>query len=98
MEFTLNASNRTIRVPVSLIDDDIYELTETFTAGLNFTSDVPPRTTISPNNATITILDDESMFLNNYGDYLTPHGCKLTRGKKFIMGLKIMMIIIIEQA
>ena len=64
MEFTLNAANENIRVPVSLINDGVYELTETIPASLSFTSDVPPRTTISPNNATITIIDDESMFLN----------------------------------
>ncbi len=64
MEFTLNASNENIQVPVSLINDGVYELTETFSASLTFTSDVPPRTTISPNNANITIIDDESMFLN----------------------------------
>ncbi len=60
--FTFTASNDFIRVPIPLINDSIYELTETFTAGLSFTSDVPPRTTISPNSATITIIDDESMF------------------------------------
>ncbi len=64
MEFTLTASNENIQVPVSLINDGVYELTETFSASLSFTSDVPPHTTISPNNAAITIADDESMLLN----------------------------------
>ncbi len=56
--FTFTASYDFIRVPIHLIDDGIYELTEIFTAGLSFTSDVP----ISPNIANITIIDDESMF------------------------------------
>ncbi len=60
--FTFNASNDFVRVPIHLINDGIYELTEIFTADLSFTSDVPPRTTISPNNANIIIIDDESMF------------------------------------
>ncbi len=60
--FTFFASYDFIQVRIPLIDDGIYELTETFTAGLSFTSDVPPRFTISPNNANITITDDESMF------------------------------------
>ncbi len=62
MMFTINASNDFVRVPISLMNDAFYELTETFIANLSFTSDVPPRTTISPNSATITIIDDESMF------------------------------------
>ncbi len=62
MVFTFNASNDFARVPIFLMNDTFYELTETFTANLSFTSDVPPRTTISPNSATITIIDDESMF------------------------------------
>ncbi len=64
MVFAFNGSNHFIRVPIPLMNDVIYELTETFTTGLSSTSDVPPRTTISPNNATITIIDDESMFYN----------------------------------
>ncbi len=60
--FTFKSSNDFVRVPISLMNDAFYELTETFTAGLSFTSDVPPRTTISPNSANITIIDDDSMF------------------------------------
>ncbi len=60
--FTFTASYDFIQVPIHLIDDGIYELTEIFTASLSFTSDVPPRFTISPNIANITIIDDESMF------------------------------------
>ncbi len=57
----LNASNQAVRVPVLLTNDGIYELTETFTAELSFTSDVPPRTTISSDKASITIIDDDRM-------------------------------------
>ncbi len=66
MVFTFNSFNDFVRVPIPLMNDSIYELTETFIAGLSFTSDFPPRTTISPDNATITIIDDESMFKKIY--------------------------------
>ncbi len=69
MEFTLNAFNENIQVPVSLMNDGVYELTETFSADLSFTSDVLPRTTISPNNTTITIFDDDGMFSSNKDTY-----------------------------
>ncbi len=57
----LNASNQAVRVPVLLTDDRVYELTETFTAELRFTSDVPLHITISSDKASITIIDDDGM-------------------------------------
>ena len=42
---------------------------------LSFTSDVPPRTTISPNNTTITIFDDDGMFSSNKDTYRLSNLC-----------------------
>ena len=63
MVFTFDAFNQSVQVTVPLINDDVNELTEVFIASLNFTEDVPPRTTIAPDNATITIIDDDSMLI-----------------------------------
>ena len=52
--------NFTFDIPLTLIDDDIFELTETPQASLSFPGGiVPPRMLIHPGLATITIFDDD---------------------------------------
>ena len=48
---------------VRLINDNIFELTELFTAGLRFAGAAPPRVTLDPAKADIEILDDDGEFL-----------------------------------
>ena len=61
--YTLTASASSISVQVPLIDDGVFELSETLTASLDFSSnEAPPHVTISPDAAEITILDDDSMY------------------------------------
>ncbi len=62
---TFNRSNQVAQVRVPLTNDSVYELTETFTAGLSFVSSVIPLVTFSPNEATVTIRDDESKYCDN---------------------------------
>ena len=60
--YILSASESSFSVQVPLIDDGVFELTETLNASLSFSSaEAPPRVTISPDSAQITILDDDSM-------------------------------------
>ncbi len=63
--FTFNPSNQVSQVRVPLTDDGVYELTETFTAGLSFLSADIPLVTFSPSEATVTLSDDESKYCDN---------------------------------
>ena len=48
---------------VTLINDNILELTELFTVGLRFAGAATPRVTLVPAQANIVILDDDGEFL-----------------------------------
>ena len=52
------ASNR-IDIPVTIMNNNVYELTEKFNGVLSFPGDPVPRVTLSPNSADVTILDDD---------------------------------------
>ena len=51
-------SNRS-EILVTIVDDNVYELTEKFNGVLSFPGDPVPRVTLSPNSADVTILDDD---------------------------------------
>ena len=67
--FTFNAANQSTRVSIPLSDDNVYELTESFTASLGFVSIAVPLVSFSPDNAIVTITDDDSMFRYNDKNY-----------------------------
>ena len=52
----------TIDVPVPIIDDSIFELTELFSTCLAFPRDPIPRVTLAPDFAEVTILDDDGQY------------------------------------
>ena len=53
--------NLTFNISLTLVDDDIFELTETLQASLSFPGGIaPPRVLINPGLATVTIFDDDS--------------------------------------
>ena len=49
-------------VSVTIINDDAFELTESFSASLSLVSPNTSRITIAPDEASITIEDDDSEF------------------------------------
>ncbi len=62
-------------LPVDLVDDDIYELTESFSASLSALS-LPPFITLGPDAATATVADDDCKwvgFLLRYTCLFTLH-------------------------
>ena len=60
LQFGPGSTSFTISLPI--IDDDTSELTENFQASLSFVGAAPPRMSIDPGVATITILDDDGKF------------------------------------
>jgi hypothetical protein len=58
-EYTFNSTTRTVDVSVPLIDDSIFEQTEMFGASLEFPGAPPPRVSLAPDTAQVTILDDD---------------------------------------
>ena len=57
--FVFDPSISSFSVNVPLINDNIFELTESLQAGLSFLGPPPPRATIDPAQADIQILDDD---------------------------------------
>ena len=56
--------NLTFDIPLTLVDDDVFELTETLQASLSFPGGIaPPRVLIDPGLATVTIFDDDGEFI-----------------------------------
>ena len=49
-------------IPVLIINDDAFELTELFSAALSLVSPLTPRITVAPHEASIIIEDDDSEF------------------------------------
>ena len=46
---------------ISIVDDDIVEMNESFTLSLGRTSDLNKRISLSPDSKQVTILDDDGM-------------------------------------
>ena len=46
---------------ISIVDDDIVEMNESFTISLGRTSDLNKRISLSPDSKLVTILDDDGM-------------------------------------
>ena len=59
LEFTFDSTTSTVDVSVPLIDDTAFELTEQFGVSLTFPGAPPPRVTLAPDAAQVTILDDD---------------------------------------
>ena len=59
MLLTFGPGNTDTTINVTIMNDDAYELTETFSASLSFDGDPVPRVTLSPDAAVATILDDD---------------------------------------
>ena len=56
---TFGPTTTSIDIPVIIIDDHIYELTESLTATLSFPGDPVTRVSLSPGSAQITIFDED---------------------------------------
>ena len=59
IDFTFDSITLTVDASVPLIDDTAFELTEQFGASLAFPGAPPPRVTLAPDTAQVTILDDD---------------------------------------
>ena len=59
MALTFGPSSTRTTISVNIMNDDAYELTETFSATLSFDGAPVPRVTLSPDAAIATILDDD---------------------------------------
>ena len=57
---TLTASQNQVTISFPLIDDDVFEITEQLSVSLSFEATEPPRVSISPNFAEISIFDNDS--------------------------------------
>ena len=60
--FIMTQGQTSATIPVPIINDDAFELTESFSAALSLISPITPRITVAPNEAGITIEDDDSEF------------------------------------
>ena len=54
-----NSSVTTYTYNISIINDDYFEFTESFLASLRFTNAAPEGVVLAPENANITIIDDD---------------------------------------
>lgn len=72
----LDPENATLSILIPILDDDVFELTETLQAVLSFPGTPPPRVTISQDITSIAILDDDCKLMtkNVSSHFIT---CKL---------------------
>ena len=56
---TFGPSTARIDIPVTVVDNNFYELTESFVATLSFPGDPVSRVSLSPESAQITIFDED---------------------------------------
>ena len=68
-EFTMTKGQTYANISVPIINDDAFELTESFSASLSLVSPVTSRITIAPDEASITIEDDDSEFHGGFCVY-----------------------------
>ena len=59
IEFTFDSATTEVDVLIPIMDDSTFELTELFGASLAFPGAPPPRVTLAPASAQVTILDDD---------------------------------------
>ena len=59
LSLTFGPNTSSIDIPVDINNDNVFELTEMFSAALSFPGDPIPRVTLSPDSAQITIFDDD---------------------------------------
>ena len=59
MLLTFGPASNHSEIPVTIIDSNVYELTEKFNGIISFPGDPVDRVTLSPNSADVTILDDD---------------------------------------
>ena len=59
MLLTFDSVTTTIDVTVTIINDTVFELTESFSVFLSFPGDPVPRVTLAPDSAQTTIIDDD---------------------------------------
>ena len=59
LSLTFGSTTSSIDNPVDINNDDIFELTEMFSAALSFSGDPIPRVTLLPDSAQITIFDED---------------------------------------
>ena len=62
MLLTFGPTSNRIDIPVTTIDDDVYEFTEAFNGILSFPGNPVPRVALSPDVTKVTILDDDGLF------------------------------------
>ena len=56
---TFGPTTSSIDILVDINNDNVFELTEMFSAALSFPGDPIPRVTLLPDSAQITIIDDD---------------------------------------
>ena len=62
MLLTFGPLSSNIDIPVTIINDSVYERTEEFHGILSFPGNPVPRVILSPNATNVTILDDDGLF------------------------------------
>ena len=61
-KFTMTQGQTFAIISIPIINDDAFELTELFSASLSLISPLTSRITVDPDEANITIEDDDSEF------------------------------------
>ena len=56
---TFGPANTLVDIPVTINDNNVYELTEMFSAAISFPGDPLRRVTLSPESALISIIDED---------------------------------------
>ena len=59
LQLSFDSATTTFDIPVSIIDDSVYELTEYFKSALSFPGAPVPRVTLYPNSTQTAIFDDD---------------------------------------
>ena len=59
MLLTFGPTSNRSDIPVTIIDNDVYELTESLGVILSYPGDPVPRVTLSPTSTVVTILDND---------------------------------------
>jgi hypothetical protein len=64
--FIFSSHVRIITFQLPLINDSIYEISESLAASLSFPGPMPPRASIGPDTANITIVDEDCKYIFHF--------------------------------
>ena len=66
--YTFNSLLTSYSLNISIIDDSVFETTESFLVGLRFADEAPSRVILEPAQTNVEILDDDSKFTRSINE------------------------------